>query len=72
MILQTTDPYTTILKNQLQKTLDTVIGENQSAYIKKNRTILQTLSTIYDIIDMQKPLSCFAKVRISRQIHSHD
>ena len=34
-ILQTTDPYTAILKNQLQKTLDTVIGQNQSASIKK-------------------------------------
>ena len=35
-ILQTTDPYTTILKNRLQKTLDTIIGEeNQSAPIKK-------------------------------------
>ena len=32
MILQTTDPYNTILKHQLQKT-DTIIGENQSFYI---------------------------------------
>ena len=34
-ILQTTDPYTTILKNPLQKTLDKVIAENQSPAIKK-------------------------------------
>ena len=33
-ISQTTDLYTTILKNQQQKTLDTIIGENQSAAIK--------------------------------------
>ena len=37
MILQTTDPYNTILKHQLQKT-DTIIGENQS--------VLHTLSSI--------------------------
>ena len=35
-ILQTTDPYTTILKNQLQKTLYIIISENHSAAIKKN------------------------------------
>ena len=34
-IVQTTDPYTTILKNPLQKTLDKVIAENQSPAIKK-------------------------------------
>ena len=34
-ILQTTDPHTTILKNLLQKTLNTIIGENQSAAVKK-------------------------------------
>ena len=34
-MLQTTDPYPTNFKNQLHKTLDTVIGENQSAAIKK-------------------------------------
>ena len=45
-ILQTTDPYAIILKNQLQKTLDAIIGENQSA----------TFYTICDIIDVSKPL----------------
>ena len=34
-ILQTTDPCTRVLKNRLQKTLATIIGENQSAAIKK-------------------------------------
>ena len=34
-ILQTTVPYTTILKNQLHKALDAIIVENQSAAIKK-------------------------------------
>ena len=34
-ILQTTDPHNTILKNSLQKTLDTIIGKNQSTAIKK-------------------------------------
>ena len=33
---------TTILKNQMQKTLDIIIGENQSAAIK-NRTIEQSI-----------------------------
>ena len=37
--------FTTILKNYLQKTLDAVIGENQSV-ATKNRTILHTFSTI--------------------------
>ena len=35
LILQTTDPYTAILKNRLQKELDTIVGENQSAAIKR-------------------------------------
>ena len=34
-ILQTTDPYTTIIKNQLQKALDTIIGEKEPVAIKK-------------------------------------
>ena len=34
-ILQTTEPYTAILKNQLQKKLDAITDENQSAAIKK-------------------------------------
>ena len=32
-ILQTTDPHTLIIKSPLQKTLDTIIGEKQSAAI---------------------------------------
>ena len=43
--------YTTILKNHMQKTLDAIIGENQSV-ATKNRTILQTFSTIRDVIDV--------------------
>ena len=35
MILHTTDPYLTIFKSQLQKTLNTIKAENQSAAIKK-------------------------------------
>ena len=34
-LLQTTDPYTTILKHRLQKRLVTIISEKQSAAIKK-------------------------------------
>ena len=41
--------YTTILKNHMQKTLDAIIGENQSV-ATKNRTILNTFSTIRDAI----------------------
>ena len=48
--------YTYILKNRMQKTLDKIIGENQTAAIK-NRTILHTLSTIRDIIDVSNKLS---------------
>ena len=43
--------YTTILKNHMQKTLDAIIGENQSVVTKK-RTILHTFSTIRDVIDV--------------------
>ena len=35
----------------MQQTLDNIIGEIQTAAIK-NRTILHTLSTIRDIIDV--------------------
>ena len=42
-ILQTTDPYTTILKNRLQKTLDIIIREHQSVAIKE---IEQTFDTV--------------------------
>ena len=38
--LQTTDAYTAILKNQLQKALDTIIGGNQSAAIKKVSSVI--------------------------------
>ena len=34
-ILQTTESYKNHVKNQLQKTLDTLIGENQPAAMKK-------------------------------------
>ena len=37
--------YTTIHKNQMQKSRDRIIGENQSAAIKRG-TILNTFSTI--------------------------
>ena len=64
-ILQSTDPYNTILKNSLQKTLDAIIGKNQSTAIKKNRIILQSLtvlltillSAILDIIDVPNKLN---------------
>ena len=48
--------YTTILKNRMQKTLDKIIGENQTAAIK-NRTILHTLSTMRDIVDLSNKLN---------------
>ena len=48
--------YTTILKNGMEQTLDNIIGENQTAAIK-NRTILHTLSTIRDIIDVSNQLN---------------
>ena len=48
--------YNTVLKNWMQKTLDTIIAENQSAAIK-NRTILHTLFTICDIIDVSNKLN---------------
>ena len=43
--------YTTTLKNYMQKTLDAIIGKNQSV-ATKNRTILHTFSTIRDVIDV--------------------
>ena len=63
--LQTAILQFTILKNRLQKTLDTIIGKNQSASIKKNRTVLHTLiilltilfSTVHDIIDVLNKLN---------------
>ena len=65
-ILQTTDPfrflklhykiYTTILMNQMQKALDIILSENRSAAIK-NRTILHSVSTICNIIDVSNKLN---------------
>ena len=43
--------YATFLKNHVQKTLDAIIGENQSV-ATKNRTILHKFSTIQDVIDV--------------------
>ena len=34
-ILKTTGPYTTTLKNRMQKTLDKIIGQHQSVAIEK-------------------------------------
>ena len=46
----------TILKNSMQKTLDKIIDQNQTAAIK-NRTILHTLSTMRDIVDLSNKLN---------------
>ena len=43
--------YTTILKNQMQKNLNAIIGEHQSV-ATKDRTILHTFSAIRDVIDV--------------------
>ena len=43
--------YNKTLKNHMQKTLDAIIGENQSI-ATKNRIILHTFSTIRDVIDV--------------------
>ena len=40
----------------MQQTLDNIIGQKQTAVIK-NRTILHTLSTIRDIIDVSNKLN---------------
>ena len=40
----------------MQQTLDNIIGQKQTAAIK-NRTILHTLSTIRDIIDVSNKLN---------------
>ena len=37
--------------NQMQKILDTIIGDNQSV-ATENRTIIHTFSTIRDVIDV--------------------
>ena len=46
-ILQTTDRYTTILKNRLQNHLDTIVGEHQSEAIKNTITLLYTLFLLF-------------------------
>ena len=43
--------FTSNLKNHIQKTLDAIIGENQSV-ATKNRTIIHAFSTIRDVIDV--------------------
>ena len=43
--------YSTILNNDMQKTLDAIIGEKQSAAIK-NRMILYTFPIIRNVIDI--------------------
>ena len=48
--------YTTILKNHMKTTLNAIIGKKKSAAIK-NETILHTLSTIRDVIDVLHKLS---------------
>ena len=48
--------YTKTLKNNMQTTLDAITGEKQSAAIK-NRTILHTLFTIQDVIDVSHKLN---------------
>ena len=54
----TTDPYTTILKNQIQKA---TTGENQLPATKE-RTILHTLSTICGVVDVSKKLKPFEEL----------
>ena len=47
--------YTTILKNRMQKTLDTIISKSRWAIIKK-RTILHLISSISDASDTSTTL----------------
>ena len=48
--------YTTIFKNHMQKTLDAIIGENQSV-AAVNRTILHTFSTTRGVNDVAYKLN---------------
>ena len=48
--------YAATLKNDMQTTLDAIIGENISTAIQ-NRTILHTFSTIRDVTDVSHNLS---------------
>ena len=47
----------------MQKTLDTIIGKNQSAPVK-NRNILRTLCTIRDIIDVSNTLIDLSRISL--------
>ena len=47
--------YTTIFKNCIQKTIYTIIGENEPDAIK-NRTMLHIFSITRDVIDVSKAL----------------
>ena len=48
--------YPKILKNRMQKTSVTIITEKQSAAVK-NKTILHTLSTICNAVDVSNKLN---------------
>ena len=51
----------------MQKTLEAIIGENPSAGIKM-RTVLQTISTIQDVIDVSYKLNTNLALKLQRQI----
>ena len=51
----------------MQKTLEAIIGENRSAAIKM-RTVLQTISTIQDVIDVSYKLNTNLALKLQRQI----
>ena len=45
----------------MQKILDIIIGEDQSTAIKK-RTLLHTLSTMHDMIDVSNKMKLFCNI----------
>ena len=51
----------------MQKALEAIIGENRSAAIKM-RTVLQTISTIQDVIDVSYKLNTNIALKLQRQI----
>ena len=51
----------------MQKTLEAIIGENPSAAIKM-RTVLQTISTIQDVIDVSYKLNTNVALKLQQQI----
>ena len=51
----------------MQKTLEAIIGENRSAAIKM-RTVLQTISTIQDVIDVSYKLNTNVALKLQQQI----